>query len=73
MRDLAIKVNGIRYKAKRLDSEFADFVEKEMKESGISFDAENSAEKLFAAYLRLAGKSYNYEKEIEDIIREIEE
>ncbi len=72
MRDLAIKVNGIKYKAKRLDSDFADFVEKEMSESGIVLDAENSAEKLFAAYLRLAGKSYSYEKEIEEIIREIE-
>jgi len=72
MKDIVITVNGIRYKAKKLDEKFADFVESEMKDAGLIFNGDNSAEKLFVAYLKLAGKSYNYEQEIEEIIREIE-
>ena len=72
MKEVAISINGTKYRAKKLDDEFADFVKDKLKESGIMFDRDNSAEKLFLAYLKLAGRYYNYEKEIDEIIEEIE-
>jgi selenocysteine lyase/cysteine desulfurase len=72
MKEISISVNGTRYKAKKLDDEFADFVRDHLKEAGMMFDRDNDAEKLFLAYLRLAGRYYNYEKEIDEIIEEIE-
>jgi hypothetical protein len=68
MRDLTLTVNGLRFKAKNLDDEFAAYVEKLLEESGVHSNRDNPAEKLFLAYLRLAAQSYNYEKEIEEII-----
>jgi hypothetical protein len=70
MRDLALTVNGIRFKAKNLDDDFAHYVEEQLESSGVHFNRDNPAEKLFLAYLRLAAQSYNYEKEIEEIIEE---
>jgi hypothetical protein len=70
MRDLALTVNGIRFKAKNLDDDFAKYVEEQLEGSGVHFNRDNAAEKLFLAYLRLAAQSYNYEKEIEEIIEE---
>ena len=72
MREVTLSINGIKYKAKKLDDDFANFIEKSLKESGLNLDGDNSAERLFIAYLRLAGKYHMHEKEIEDIISEIE-
>ena len=68
MRDLTLTINGIRFKAKNLDDEFAAHVEKLLEESDIHSNRDNAAEKLFLAFLRLAAQNYNYEKEIEGII-----
>jgi len=70
MRDLALTINGIRFKAKNLDNEFAAYVEKLLEESDIHANRDNAAEKLFLAYLRLAAQNYNYEKEIVEIIED---
>ena len=70
MRDLALTVNGIRFKAKNLDDDFAKYVEEQLEDSGVHFNRDNSAEKLFLAYLRMAAKNHNYEKEIAEIISE---
>ncbi|WP_457608372.1 hypothetical protein [Nitratifractor sp.] len=70
MKDLAITVNGIRFRVKNLDDDFASYVEKTLEESGIHFNRDNPAEKLFNAFLQLAARSYDYEKEIEEIISE---
>jgi hypothetical protein len=70
MRDLALTVNGIRFKVKNLDDDFARYVEESLEESGVHFNRDNAAEKLFLAYLRLAAKNHNYEKEIEEIIED---
>jgi hypothetical protein len=70
MRDLVLTVNGIRLKAKKLDEDFARYVEKQLEASGVQSNRDNPTEKLFLAYLKLAAKSYNYEREIEAIIEE---
>jgi len=70
MRDIALTVNGLRFKAKNLDDDFARYVTEQLEESGVHFNRDNPSEKLFLAYLRLAAKNYNYEKEIKEIISE---
>ena len=72
MREITISINGIKYKAKKLDDEFANFIENNLKESGINLESDNSAERLFMAYLRLASKYHKHEREIEEIISDIE-
>ena len=72
MKEITLTINGVKYKAKKLNDEFADFIQKSLKESGISLEGDNSAERLFIAYLKLAGKYHMQEKEIEEIITEIE-
>ncbi|WP_456434123.1 hypothetical protein [Nitratifractor sp.] len=70
MRDLSITINGVRLTAKRLDDDFAAFVEEHLEAAGVGTNRDNSADRLFAAYLKLASESYNYEKEIEEIIND---
>jgi len=70
MKDLALTVNGIRFKVRNLDDGFADYVERMLEKSGVHFNRDNPPEKLFNACLQLAAQSYEYEKEIEEIIRE---
>ena len=70
MKDLALTVNGIRFKVKNLDDDFAHYVERMLEKSGVHFNRDNPADKLFNAFLHLAAKSYDYEKEIEQIIEE---
>jgi hypothetical protein len=72
MREIAVTVGGTRYKAKKLDHAFADFVEEDLKAAGVYLDRDNDAERLFVAYLRLASRWHNYEKEIEEILSTIE-
>jgi hypothetical protein len=72
MRDIAVTIAGGRYRAKSIDESFADFIEEDMKNSGIQLDRDNSAEKMFVAYLRLISRWYNYEKEIDQILDSIE-
>jgi len=68
--DLTISIKGLRIKAKKLNSDFYDFIKQDLEKSGIDFIKDNSTEALFTAYLRLAAKAYNYDKEIEKIIAE---
>ncbi len=70
--DLTISIKGLRIKAKKLDNDFYDFIVKDLEKSGIDLKRDNSIEDLFTAYLRLAAKIYNYDKEIENIINNIE-
>jgi len=70
--DLTISIKGLRIKAKKLNSDFYDFIKQDLEKSGIDFVKDNSTEALFTAYLRLAAKAYSYDKEIEKIIKEIE-
>ncbi len=72
MREIAVTVNGTRYKAKKLDEAFAEFVEEDLRAAGVYLDRDNDAERLFIAYLRLASRWYNYEKEIGEILETIE-
>jgi hypothetical protein len=70
--DLTVSIKGLRIKAKKLDSDFYHFIKDDLEKSGIDFNRDNSIENLFTAYLKLAAKAYNYDKEIENIIHEIE-
>ncbi|NPA28264.1 MAG: hypothetical protein GXN91_04410 [Epsilonproteobacteria bacterium] len=70
--DLIISIKGVRIKAKRLDNEFYEFIKEDLAKSGVDFNRDNSVEAIFTAYLRLAAKVHDYDKEIENIINEIE-
>ena len=72
MRDITVTIDGGRYKAKNLDENFADFVEEDLKNANLYLDRDNTAEAMFIAYLRLASRWYNYEKEIDQILHDIE-
>ena len=72
MRKVALTINSLRYKTKDLDDKFVDFVEESMVGGDIDLYGDNSAEKLFIAYLKLAGKLYENEKEIEKLLLELE-
>jgi len=70
--DLTVSIKGLRIKAKKLDNDFYEFIKSDLEKSGIHFDQDNSIEALFTAYLRLAANTHNYDREIENIIKEIE-
>ncbi|NPA50547.1 MAG: hypothetical protein GXO02_02840 [Epsilonproteobacteria bacterium] len=72
MGDLVVTFGGLRIKAKNLDDNFLEFVQSDLEASGVNFDRDNEIEKLLKAYLRLAAKSMNYEKEIEKILKDID-
>ncbi|NKQ40861.1 MAG: hypothetical protein HF962_04750 [Sulfurovum sp.] len=72
MRKVALTVNGMRFKTKELDEGFVDFVEDHFRDAQINLHEDNSAERLFIAYLKLAGKYYRDEKEIKSLLKEIE-
>jgi len=70
--DLIVSIKGTRIKAKKLDNNFYEFIKNDLEQSGVDVNRDNSIEALFTAYLRLAAKAYNYDQEIESIIKEIE-
>jgi hypothetical protein len=70
--DLTVSIKGLRIKAKKLDNDFYEFIKEDLAKSGVDLDQDNTIESLFTAYLRLAAKVHNYDKEIESIIKEIE-
>ena len=70
--DLTLSIKGLRIKAKKLDNDFYEFIKEDLAKSGVDITQDNSIEALFTAYLRLAAKAHNYDKEIESIISQIE-
>ncbi len=72
MRKVALTVNGMRFKTKELDDGFVDFVEDHFRDAQINLHEDNSAERLFIAYLKLAGRYYRDDKEIKNLLKEIE-
>ena len=70
--DLTVSIKGLRIKAKKLDNDFYEFIKEDLQKSGIDMSRDNAIESLFTAYLRLAAKTHNYDREIESIIKEIE-
>ena len=72
MRDIALTIDGGRYKAKNLDDTFADFIENDLVNADLHLHRDNSAEQMFIAYLRLASRWFNYEKEIDQILHDVE-
>jgi len=72
MKKIALTVSGMRFKTKELDDDFVDFIEESLKSSSIALHEDNSAEKLFIAYLKLAGRYHKSEKAIEEMIIDID-
>jgi hypothetical protein len=70
--DLTISIKGLRIKAKKLDNDFYEFIQEDLAKSNVDISQDNSIESLFTAYLRLAAKAHNYDREIEGIISQIE-
>jgi len=70
--DLTVSIKGLRIKAKKLDNDFYEFIKEDLENSGVNLEQDNSIESLFTAYLRLAAKVHDYDREIESIIKEIE-
>jgi len=70
--DLTLSIKGLRIKAKKLDNDFYEFIKEDLAKSGVDITQDNSIEALFTAYLRLAAKAHNYDREIESIISQIE-
>ena len=72
MKKVALTVNGMRFKTKEMDDTFVNFIEQNFHSSGIELHEDNSAEKLFIAYLKLAGRYHKSEKAIEEMIVDID-
>ena len=51
-----------------LEDELADFVSKDFEEVGINADKKNNPEVFFNAYLRLAERTLQTQKELKDIL-----
>jgi len=71
MKNVALTISGNRYEIK-LDDAFANFVNKDLAEAGISPDTDNQPDKLLKAYLRLAKRSTSFEDEIELLIETLD-
>jgi translation initiation factor 2 beta subunit (eIF-2beta)/eIF-5 len=71
MKDVGLTVSGNRYNIK-LEDDFADFVNKDLKEAGVNLNTDNQPDKLLKAYLRLAKQATNYESEIELLIETLD-
>jgi len=71
MKDVGLTVSGNRYNIK-LEDEFANFVNKDLKEAGVNLNTDNQPDKLLKAYLRLAKQATNYESEIELLIETLD-
>jgi len=71
MKHVSLTVSGNRYEIK-LEDEFADFVNKDLTESGVNLNTDNQPDKLLKAYLRLAKQATSYEDEIELLIETLD-
>ncbi len=71
MKRVSLTIDGMRFKTKEMDDGFVDFVEKNLKETQIDINGDNKLEQFFIAYLKLAGKHYQNEKEINNLIKNI--
>lgn len=71
MKSVALTVSGNRYEIK-LDDEFADFVNADLKEAGVNLHTDNKADKLLKAYLRLAKQVTSHENEMELLVETLD-
>ena len=71
MKQVALTISGKRYEM-TLEDKFADFVNKDLQEAGLSLDRDNRPDALLRAYLRLAKQATSYESEIELLIDTLE-
>ena len=71
MKNVGLTISGNRYEIK-LEDEFANFVIKDLKESGINFNQDNKPERLLKAYLKLAKQTSSYEDEIDLLIETLD-
>ena len=72
MKKINLNISGKRY-AIELEDSLAEFIKEDLKEAGISDSAENSADKLLGAYLRLAKRMSSMDGEINNLIKFFDE
>ncbi len=71
MKKLNLSVSGNRYEV-TLEEDFADFIIRDLEESGIIFGRDNNPSNLLKAYLKIAKKSNSYEDELELLIETLD-
>ena len=71
MKKLNLSVSGNKYEV-TLEEDFADFVVRDLEESGIVFGRDNNPSNLLKAYLKIAKKSNSYEDELELLIETLD-
>jgi len=71
MKQVALTIASNRYEIK-LEDAFADFVNKDLQDSGINLHTDNKPDKLLKAYLKLAKQATSYENEIELLIETLD-
>ena len=71
MKNVALTISGNRYEVS-LEDDFVDFVNKDLKSSGINFHTDNKPDKLLKAYLSLAKQVMSHENEMELIIKALD-
>ncbi|DAB40153.1 MAG TPA: hypothetical protein CFH81_08085 [Sulfurovum sp. UBA12169] len=71
MKNVGLTISGKRYEIK-LEDDFADFVNRDLKEAGVELHKDNAPDKLLKAYLRLAKQATSYEDEIELLIETLD-
>jgi hypothetical protein len=71
LKKLNLSVSGNKYEV-TLEEDFADFVVRDLEESGIVFGRDNNPSNLLKAYLKIAKKSNSYEDELELLIETLD-
>ncbi|MDQ1325113.1 MAG: hypothetical protein QG564_237 [Campylobacterota bacterium] len=71
VKNVGLTISGKRYEI-RLEDDFADFINRDLKEAGVELHKDNAPDKLLKAYLRLAKQATSYEEEIELLIETLE-
>jgi len=70
MKKVAFSLGGRRFEME-LESEFALYVEDDLKLNGIATDRDNELTKLLRAYLKALKQNYDNEKQIETLLVDI--
>lgn len=73
MRKIELSINNLRIKTKELDDGLASYIEKSLEDGGVSLRADNPAEKIFVAYLKLANRCHNINLQIDELADSLED
>jgi len=71
LKNVGLTVSGRRYQMK-LEDDFANYVNKNLREAGVNLATDNKPDKLLKAYLKLAKQVTSYENDIEFLIKTLD-